>query len=187
MKIDLTTIAGYEAMTPEQKVAALEGFEFDMSELEALREANKTQKGLIDKYTGEIGALKKSRNEGLTEAEKRARMSEEALKELQEKFDAMAKKNTISDYMAKYLSLGYEKELARETAEALADGDMDKVFANAEKFTAEKDKKAKAEAALKTPRPEGGIVKYKTKDEIMKIRDTSERQKAIQENLELFE
>lgn len=189
MKIDLSTINGYQTMTPEQKIAALEGFEFDTSELDTLRETAKNQKGLIDKYTGEIGALKKKQNESLSEAEKKALAQEEAFAALQDKYDKLYKASVISDYTAKYIGLGYEKTLAEETAKALAEGNMEKVFANAEKFKVELEKKQKAEIAKSTPAPDakGSSTVVKTKEDIYKIKDPIERQKAIAENLELFE
>lgn len=41
-KIDVTKIEGYEQMTPEQKLAALEGFEYEdnAAEVERLKNAN---------------------------------------------------------------------------------------------------------------------------------------------------
>ena len=188
-KIDLTTITGYEAMTPEQKIAALEGFDFDMSEIDSLRETAKNQKSLIDKYTGEIGQLKKQQNAKLTEEERKSKEYEDALKDMQTKYEELRKSNTIAEYMSKYLSLGFEKDLARETAEAMADGDMNKVFENLEKHKTEEEKKAKAEAARSMPKPsgKGQPTVYKTRDEIMKIKDPIERQEAIAANIELFE
>lgn len=37
MKIDLTKIEGYDAMTPEEKIAALEAFQYDDHESEVQR------------------------------------------------------------------------------------------------------------------------------------------------------
>lgn len=188
MKIDLSTIEGYDAMTPEAKLQALESFEFDTTEWDSLKETAKNQKALIDKYTGEIGALKKKEKEGLSEADRKSREQEETLQALQEKYDALLKRTTISDYAAKYMALGYDEALALEAAEALANGEMDKVFASGEKFRAELEKKQKAEAAKATPRLDGrgSGSKSLTKADIMKIKDPSERQRAIAENIDLF-
>ena len=188
MRIDLSTIQGYESMTPEEKLAALEGFEFDTTEWDSLRETAKTQKALIDKYTGEIGALKKKEKEGLSEADRRSREQEETLAALQEKYDALLKRTTISDYTARYMALGYSEELAAEAAEALANGEMDKVFASGEKHRADLDRKQKAEATKATPKLDGrgSGTKATTREDIMKIKDDSERQAAIAEHIELF-
>ena len=187
-KIDLSLIEGYENMSLEDKVKLFESYEFDDSELTKLRDDNKKQKDLITKYTGEISSLKKAQNQGLTEAEKKAKEQEDALTDLQGKYDALLKSSTISSYQAKYIALGYDEAMALETATALVDGDMDKVFSNSEKFKASLEKQYKAEAARSMPRPDGkgGTSVPKTKEDIMKIKDASERQKAIAEHIELF-
>ena len=187
-KIDLSLIEGYETMSLEDKVKLLEAFEFDDSELTKLRDDNKKQKDLITKYTGEISSLKKAQSAGLTEAEKKAKEQEDAFTDLQSKYDALLKSSTISQYQAKYIALGYDEAMALETATALVDGDMDKVFANSEKFKTSLEKQLRAEAVKATPKPDGkgGVSVPKTRDDIMKIKDPTERQKAIAENIELF-
>ena len=187
-KIDLSLIEGYETMSAEDKVKAFENYEFDTSELDRLKADNQKQKDLITKYTGEISSLKKASNAKLTEDEQKAKEQEEKMTDLQEKYDALLKSSTISSYQAKYAALGYDEAMALETATALVDGDMDKVFTNQEKFKASLEKQYKAEAARSLPKPDGkgGSSVVKTKDDIMKIKDPIERQKAISENLELF-
>lgn len=187
-KIDVSLIEGYEEMTPEEKLLALENYEFDTSELDSLRLENKKSKDLITKYTGEISALKKEKNSTLSEAELKAAVQEEAFQELQKKYDEILKSSTKSAYVAKYVELGYDKALAEETAQALVDGDLDKVFANGEKYKAQLEKTFKADALKATPKPQSnGSPQFKTKEDIMKIEDASERQKAIAENIELFD
>lgn len=187
-KIDVSLIEGYEEMTPEQKLEALEAFEFDDSEIEKLRQEAQKSKDLITKYTGEISALKKEKNSALTEEQRKAQEREEALAELQAKYDEMMKKSTFSTYVAKYTELGYDKALAEETAQALIDGDMEKVFANSEKYKDSLEKKFKADAMKGTSKPyDKGRAEYTSKEDIMKIQDSAERQRAIAEHLELFD
>ena len=50
--------------------------------------------------------------------------------------------------------MGYEDKLASETAEAMVDGDNDKVFANQKKQLEVVQKAARAEALKKTPKPQ---------------------------------
>ena len=68
----------------------------------------------------------------------------------------LRKDKVVSDYKAKYIAQGYDEALATETAEALAAGDMDKVFANQQKFLAGYSKTVKAEALKGTPKPPAG-------------------------------
>lgn len=190
MKIDVSLIPGYEEMTPEEKVAALESMEVDVdeNELTKLREDLKKNKDLITKYTGEISALKKEKNSSLSEAELEKQRQAEEFQELQRKYDDILKSSTKATYTAKYIELGYDKALAEETAQALVDGDLDKVFANGEKYKGNLEKQFKADALKANPKPQSnGGQKYTTKEDIMKIEDASERQTAIAENLELFD
>ena len=49
--------------------------------------------------------------------------------------------------------MGYDEKLAEETAEAMASGEMDKVFANQKKHLDAFEKKVRAEALKNTPKP----------------------------------
>ena len=51
---------------------------------------------------------------------------------------------------------GYSKELAKEVAAAMADGDMETVFAKQQTFLTEREKQIRADALKKTPTPAGG-------------------------------
>ena len=190
MKIDPLAIEGFEAMTPEDKIKALLELEFpDSSEADRLKAENQKQKDLITKYTGEISSLKKAQNASLSEADRKTKEQEETLADLQERYNELLKKSTIGNYAAKLITLGYSEDMALESATALVDGDMEKVFENSAKFKTSLEKQFKAEVVKSTPKPDskGGVAAPKTKEDIMKIKDDSERQQAIAENLELFE
>ena len=58
--------------------------------------------------------------------------------------------------MAKYMAEGYDEKLAKETATALADGEMDKVFANQSAFLAVRTETLKKEMLKTTPRTPAG-------------------------------
>lgn len=64
---------------------------------------------------------------------------------------------TVSEYTAKFVAQGYDEALAKDTAKALADGDMAKMFANQQQFLENHAKQVKAEALKKTPRPGAGV------------------------------
>ena len=76
-------------------------------------------------------------------------------KELEDKYAELLKKSTVAEHTAKFLALGYDEKLARETAEALFDGDMTKVFENQQKVNAAMEKKLRAELVKSDPKPEG--------------------------------
>ena len=150
MKIDVGAIEGYAEMTAEQKLAALEAFEYDdhAAELEKLKAAN-------SKANSEAAEWKRKHNALLSEDEQKQQTEAEEKKSLLDKLAALEKKNAISEYTAKYLALGYDKELAADTAAAIADGNMDKVFANGEKHRQAMEQKIKADLMKQMPQPEG--------------------------------
>ena len=181
-KIDTTKIEGYDKMTPEQKLAALEGFEYEdnAAEVERLKSAN-------SKANSEAAEWKRKHNALLTEDEKKKQEDADALATMQKELDDLRKDKTVSEYKAKFIAQGYAEELAAETAKALADGDTAKVFANQQKFLEDYAKTVKADALKKTPKPPAGDGNHTmTKEDIMKIKDSAERQAAIAANMELF-
>lgn len=171
-KIDTTQIEGYENMTAEEKLAALESYEYEdhSEEVQTLKNRN-------DKLSKESAEWKRKHNALLSEDERK----EQELAELR-------REKAKSVYKAKLLADGYDETLADASADALADGDTDTFFANQKKFIAARDKALKEELMRGTPRPGAGDgTTYNSKDEIMKITDPVARQQAIADNMHLFE
>lgn len=150
MKIDTTAIEGYSEMTPEQKLAALESFEYEDNSAELER-----MKNAVSKANSEAADWKKKHNALLSEDEQKKQKDAETLADMQKELEALRKDKTVSEYTAKYIALGYDKDLASETAKAMADGDMAKVFENGEKHKAAIEKKIKEDLMNKTPKPGG--------------------------------
>lgn len=147
-KIDVTKIAGYADMTPEQKIAALEAFETDEPDYSGY-----VKKDIFDKTASELAAKKKELNEKLTEDEKAKQKEQEERADLQAKYDKLLRESEISKFKAKFLGMGYEEKLAEDTAEAMADGNTDKVFANQKKYIDSVEKRVRADALKDTPKP----------------------------------
>lgn len=150
-KIDTSLIEGYADMTPEQKLAALEGYEYDDHSEELER-----QKAAVTKANGEAAEWKRKHTALLSEEEKKKQEDADKLTSMEKELAELRKDKVVSDYKAKYIAQGYDEALATETAEALAAGDMDKVFANQQKFLAGYSKTVKAEALKGTPKPPAG-------------------------------
>ena len=185
-KIDTSKIEGYDSMTAEDKVKALEAHEYDdnTSEVERLR-------GAVSKANSEAADWKKKHNALLSDEDKRKQEDADALAAVTKERDELKKEKTVSEYKAQFLAQGYSDEMATATAQALAEGDVAKVFANQKKFLESYAKTVKADALKKTPRPGAGAGgsdedKPMTKADIMNIKDSSERQAAIAANMELF-
>ena len=181
-KIDTSKIENYENMSAEEKLAALEAFEYEADNTDAER-----LKAAVSKANSEAAELKRQLKARMTEDEQKE--AERAAKEAEKDalLESLKKDKTISDSKAKFLGLGYDEKLAAETAKALADGDMDKVFAN-QQIHIENVKKAERAAALasdqKPPAGSGGATNI-TKEQFDAM-GYSERLKLHNEQPELF-
>lgn len=151
--IDVSTIEGFETMTAEQKVDALTKYEIpdkvDMSKY--------VSKETFDKKASETAALSKQIRELMTEEQKKKADEDEAIKSMKEELETLRKDSKINAFKANYLKLGYEDALAQDTAEAMFNGDMEKVFQNGEKHKTELEKKIREELINSTPKPGGKI------------------------------
>lgn len=150
-KIDTSKIPGYAEMSAEDKLKALEAFEYDDNAAEVER-----LKGAVSKANSEAAAWKKKHNELLTEDERKKQEDADALANMKKELDELRKDKTISEFKAKLIAQGYDEALASDTAQAMADGDTAKVFANQGKFLEDYAKKVKADAMKKTPKPPAG-------------------------------
>lgn len=162
MKIDISKIEGYANMTAEEKLAALEAYDVDMSGF--------VKKELMDKAASEAAAYKKQLREKLSADEQAKAEQDEAFKTMQAELETLRTEKTIDANTKKWMSLGYDEKLATETAKAMVSGDTEKVFANHAKFIAEKEKNLRAQLLKDTPTPPSGEgSKGMTKEDFRKL------------------
>lgn len=109
-----------------------------------------------DKNSHDASEWKKKYNSTLTEQEQAKIASEQASAELQAKYDALLKETNVMKYTNQFLASGMDEKLAKSSAEALADGDMDTVFENQKKFASSVKKQVTDELLKDTPKPDGG-------------------------------
>ena len=177
MSFDWTKIAGYrEDMTADEKLALLETQEEDnqppaepepekpspaQPEPEKQPQPVKPAPHMIskvqfDKVASELAKVKK---------ELRARMTAEEQKEadrlandeaMRIELESLRREKTLSNYKASYLSQGYDERIADEAATALADGDMDTVFALMKKQAVNSEKALRAKILKEIPVPPAG-------------------------------
>lgn len=127
MKIDVSAIEGYDSMSAEEKIAALEAHEFadpspvEVPDVDALKQA-------VTKANREAAEYKRQLREKQTEEERRAAEIEEERAATAARLAEYEKNEAISKYKAKYLSLGFDEETAQRNAEALQSGDYDTLF-----------------------------------------------------------
>lgn len=180
-KIDISRIEGYETMTPEEKLAALEAFEYEdnAGELERL-------KSTVSKANSEAAEWKRKHNALLNDDEKKRQEDAEKLEKAMQELEALRSEKTISEYTAQFLGLGYDEKLAKSTAAALHQGDMATVFKNQATFLADREKSMKADLLKNTPVPPAGIgEKTPSKEEVKKM-SLLEQAKFATENPELY-
>lgn len=147
-KIDTTKIEGYADMSAEEKLKALEGYvvpDPDMS--------NYISKEQFDKVASELAAKKKELRDKMTDDEAAKQREQEERENMQKELDALRKESTVSKNKAKLVALGYTEELADDTASAMAEGNLDKVFANQKKHLEVFGKHIRAEVLKDTPKP----------------------------------
>ena len=144
-KIDVSKIEGYENMTAEQKIAALEGYEIDST--------GWVKKDVLDKATSDAADWKKKYQSTLSEAEQAKIASDEAQTALNNRLAELERKDKISTTKDQYIASGFSTELAQATAEAFVDGHMEIVLANITKYATEVAKAAKDKDLKNTPAP----------------------------------
>ena len=122
-KIETTKIEGYSEMTLEEKIAALEAYEYEdySSELERYKNA-------VSKANSEAAMWKKKYNAFLSEEERRKNEAEEEMNKIREELEILRKEKLESEHRAKLIALGYDENLATETAKALVNGETEKLF-----------------------------------------------------------
>ena len=184
MAFDFTKLAGYSAeMTADEKLALLDKYEAPApDDAEA-----KKWKAQFDKTASDLAAANKALKAKMTEDEAKEAARVEAEKAIREELDALRKENAVTKNKADFLGIGYDDALASETAKALADGNMAKVFENQKKHI-ENVKKAERAAALAGDQkpPAGGGGAANIAKEQFDAMGYSERLKLHNEQPELF-
>jgi hypothetical protein len=110
-KIDTSKIENYANMSAEEKLAALEAFEYepDNTDVERLKAA-------VSKANSEAAELKRQLKARMTEDEQKE--AERAAKEAEKDalLESLKKDKAVSESKARFLGLGYDEKLAAETA-----------------------------------------------------------------------
>ena len=172
MKIDVTGIEGYADMSAEEKLAALESYEYDdhsaeLADLEKYKDAVTKANHDAAEYKKQLKALQEQQKTGNSKAD-------DTIAKLQEQVAELTRQNTIASYTAQFTALGYDTELAQATAIATADNDTATVFENQRKFLEAHDKQTRADILKQTPKPgQGGTGKQAPAMTLEKFRKLS--------------
>lgn len=113
-------------------------------------------KSQFDKVASELAAAKKQLRAKMNEDERKADELREAQESMEQELSALRKDKAISGHKAAFLGLGFDEQLADNSANALAENDFDAVFADLKKHTLGLEKSLRAKILKETPVPPAG-------------------------------
>lgn len=183
MKIDLTKIEGYSKMTADEKLAALEQLEIPEQSYDGW-----IRKETFDKTASELAQYKRQLKERMSEDEVQKAKETEEREMLVAELESLRKERAIDQHTARFLSLGYEKKLAQDTAKAMVAGDFDRVFANQEKAKEQFEKALRAQLldSMGSPERSGDGKSQTITQEQFATMGYSEREALFRENPDLY-
>lgn len=177
MKINTNNIEGYETMSVEEKLAALEALE--------LPDVDK-MKSALDKATSEAAGYKKQLRDRMSEDEAAKAKAAEDMAAVMAELETMRAEKAVGEYTTQFMSIGYDEALARSTAQAIQKGDMAAMFKNHAKFVVEREKALKAELLKGTPAPPAGDGTKGVNKEAFSKMTLLEKQRFAKENPEQY-
>ena len=127
MKIDTAKIENYAEMSAEDKIKALEEFEFDTPTPKESDEVMKL-KTALSKANSDAAEWKRQFREKQTEAERAEAERKEHEQAVEEELRTLRRDKTIAGYVNSCLALGYNKDLALRAAEAMADNNVAEII-----------------------------------------------------------
>ena len=150
MRIDTAKIENYETMSAEDKLKALEEYEFETPAPKENDEVTKL-KAALSKANSDAAEWKRQFREKQTEAERAEAERKEREAAVEDELRTLRRDKSVSGYVAQYLALGYTQELALKAAEATADNDAATIMSCQQEYLAEKTKELEAAALNKQP------------------------------------
>lgn len=149
-KINTAAIEGYAEMSAEDKLKALEEYEFETPAPKDSEEVTKL-KNALSKANSDAAEWKRQFREKQTEAERAEAERKEHEAAVEDELRTLRRDKTVSGYIAQYLALGYTQELALKAAEATADNDAATIMSCQQEYLAAKTKELEAAALNKQP------------------------------------
>lgn len=158
MKINTSEVENFEEMSADELRDFIKGYEYDdkSEELAKLKGSFDRASSDCAKYKKEIAEKDKALQAKLSEDEKKEYEASKAQEALKAELEALRKEKEVSKYEAEYLALGYSKELATETANAMVEGNTSVVFENHKKFNEMYKASLESEQLDKQPNLTGG-------------------------------
>lgn len=159
-----------------------------MAEIARMKVEEQKQKKALDKALQEKGEVTKALRAKQTAAELEDEAKREEEERHQEYVAGLEEFKRKTEAKERYLMQGMSVEMAKKAADAEVSGDMDALADIQKQHTEAQLKAAKADWQKSIPQPQFGTGEYSsmTKKEILSIKDTGERQKAILANRQMF-
>ena len=151
MKIDISKITGYAEMSADEKLKALEEYEFDAPAPKDNGDEVTKLKAALSKANSDAAEWKRQFREKQTEQERAEAERAEREKAVEEELNTLRRDKTVSGYVAQCLALGYNNELSLKAAEAMADNDAAAILACQQEFLELKKQELEAAALNKQP------------------------------------
>lgn len=169
MSFDWTKVEGYrEDMTAEEKLSLLENMDTDPNPQpdpepdpaptpsKAPSREGMISKAQFDKVSKELAAAKRQLRAKMTNDEIEEERRRQEQEDMKLELETLRKEKTVSNHKASFLSQGYDEAMADEAANAMADGDMETVFAVMRKHSVNAEKALRAKILKETPVPPAG-------------------------------
>lgn len=150
MKIDVNAIPGYAEMSAEDKLKALEEFEFEAPERDDSEEV-KRLKTALSNANSQAAEWKRQFREKQSEAERAEAERREQEEARETELKTLRREKTVSGHLASCLSLGYPQDLAQRAAEAFADGNAAEIMACQQEFLEAKQREYETTSLNRQP------------------------------------
>ena len=155
-----------DGMTMDEVTEALKNVQLPKDQSAEIEKLKQT----ISNSNSEAAEWKRKYQSTLDDATRKQQEAEEQAQKNAERLAQLEKEKVIAGYKASYLAMGYDEELAADTANALAEGNDAKLFENQKKHQEAVEKKAREEALRGSGRPGGsGSDKSGDDSEAMKL------------------
>ena len=157
-----------------------------MAELAAEKAARLKDKAALDKALKEKGDLTKTLRAKMTASEQEEELKKEAERQREEELNSVKSELNHIKAVAAYKAISDEK-IVEELINAISDADHAAIANIIENEKSKAVKIAQAEWMKSRPPVNNGSGVAMTKEQILAIQDSAERQRAIAANIELFQ
>ena len=156
------------------------------AEIERLKGENGKLKSAQSNASADASKYKKQLQERMSEQERASAEAKELMEQLKAENAELKRNQTLAEYKAGFLGLGYSDDLAKSAAAAILDGKFSDFLTTHKQFVTDHDKALTADAIRNMARPgAGGSDTSVTKEQFAKM-NYADRVKLYNEQPELY-